>query len=552
LLFNYKGDLDVSFRWDTKGLAPDFSLEPTSGFLKAGADLEIAVTFNPSPTKEIPEIRRDDVLCVIVGEKSDKEIEDNKSSQQSSNITRLSEKKEGFKSLASSAGDSSLRLKVSFNGSCIFQKPVGDPLLFSTPVREKISKEFTFNVPPIVQTNRMKDSPLSLKVVVGGDFFSAPNFVDVQPTGSFVVPIVFHPMKMTIVGNAFSSSSSSAGNNSTISPSTLVEQHFGNLFIPFPDGSGLLKELKGDALDPLPLETLNWEVICHHKQVFSIRVPNWSNALAHFKSSIILSNEAKEKQGLEIQASQKIDIGPLQEKYFRVSVLALKEGKSTITIRFIRENSVNTPISGLNKGENILNVVSKKPSKPKFLTAINKLSPTNESSEASQNISSQFELGDSINTKKKIQSLEYCFYYINITSAPIQFSDPLKLSSSVRNPLIYTLNLENPSSSVAHVSSSCQHPYVSLPHLIDLQPLSKKEVEIVFFPLDVVNTEVPLIFSSPQIGNISYSLHLIAVSSPSEKTMRFKTTFGGEQTQLFRFLNRYTGGAVDFKCSIKV
>jgi hypothetical protein len=52
------------------------------------------------------------------------------------------------------------------------------------------------------------------------------------------------------------SSSSSSSSSEKSSPTTSVTEHSGTIFIPLPDGSGLLQELKGQAMDPSPMDNL--------------------------------------------------------------------------------------------------------------------------------------------------------------------------------------------------------------------------------------------------------------------------------------------------------
>jgi hypothetical protein len=176
LILQNSGDLDATFKWETKGLAPDFSVVPVRGTVKAGADIEISVIF--TPTRDVADVQRDDVLCFVTGEISPSEkaavrpmtavVKGSKSKTAAVSQTDVDTQTEG-----------SIKLKASFSGTCILQKPVGESLSFSCPVREKIIKEATFTLPPFIQSNRKPGSSLILPVRVGGEYFSAPSTVDV-------------------------------------------------------------------------------------------------------------------------------------------------------------------------------------------------------------------------------------------------------------------------------------------------------------------------------------------------------------------------------------
>jgi hypothetical protein len=212
-----------------------------------------------------------------------------------------------------------------------------------------------------------------------------------------------------------------------------------------------------------------------------------------------------------------ISVLGLQERLYRVSVLALKEGTSEVVLRFEKRSQLNE-IGKNDESE--------------------KKKPQSARNSYHQTISSQLS-----------SPVEYSFYKISITSTPPKNTEPILLSTSVRTPVVHKLTITNPSTTVAHFSSSCAHSAVSVPPLIDVPALSSTTIEISFVPLDVVDTNVPLTFTSIQLGKLDYTLHLVSVSVPSEKTIKFRTSLGTDQMLTFRFINRYTQ-SVDFKIAI--
>jgi hypothetical protein len=187
LLLQNLGDLDGSFKWDTKNLGPDFALSPATGFIRAGADMEIIVIFTPS--KEGSGIRRDDVVCMVVGEWPDLVVGggvDKSSGSPQKDIGKSNVKSGIMAGYADEkSGEGLVRLKASFVGSCLAQKPVGDAVIFTCPVREKITKEIACTLPAPLQSNRKAGVPLVVNVSIAGDYFSGPLLVEVIYTYNF-------------------------------------------------------------------------------------------------------------------------------------------------------------------------------------------------------------------------------------------------------------------------------------------------------------------------------------------------------------------------------
>lgn len=61
------GDIGAGFRWEANSFAPDFSIEPTGGYISPGMEVPFTVTFHPQDLCQ--DIRYDDLLCHIEGGK---------------------------------------------------------------------------------------------------------------------------------------------------------------------------------------------------------------------------------------------------------------------------------------------------------------------------------------------------------------------------------------------------------------------------------------------------------------------------------------------------
>jgi uncharacterized protein YpmS len=153
--------------------------------------------------------------------------------------------------------------------------------------------------------------------------------------------------------------------------------------------------------------------------------------------------------------------------------------------------------------------------------------------------------------KKQLIPQEYCYYKIIIKSKRSDDSETINLNTTVRKSLVYNIELSNPTTNLAHLVGNCSLSAISIPSIIDISPLGKTSVEIIYTPLDVMDTTVPLTFNSPQIGIFEYKIHCVASAGSADKSMKFRVFLGGEQTQIFRFINKYSVGSIDFKCSIQ-
>ncbi|XP_077975805.1 hydrocephalus-inducing protein homolog isoform X2 [Styela clava] len=67
IMMQNTGDIGAGFRWEAEKFAPDFSIEPISGYISPGMEVSFTVTFHPINLS--PDIRYDGLLCLIEGGK---------------------------------------------------------------------------------------------------------------------------------------------------------------------------------------------------------------------------------------------------------------------------------------------------------------------------------------------------------------------------------------------------------------------------------------------------------------------------------------------------
>lgn len=93
--------------------------------------------------------------------------------------------------------------------------------------------------------------------------------------------------------------------NNTENPGN-VENHKGSLFFPLPDGSAILYNLVGKSNAPLPVSTVDLNVIARKTHVHVIEVKNWLRDLQRFDVNWSLETP---EPSLFISGAKTIDIG---------------------------------------------------------------------------------------------------------------------------------------------------------------------------------------------------------------------------------------------------
>eukprot|EP00879_Flechtneria_rotunda_P018040 GHRR01018909.1.p1 GENE.GHRR01018909.1~~GHRR01018909.1.p1 ORF type:complete len:542 (+),score=201.99 GHRR01018909.1:696-2321(+) len=199
LQLSNNGDVGSKFVWDTKPLAPNFSISPAEGFLAPGQDVKLEVSFHPTAVN--PDIRVERLCCRMITSDAPAAAEG------SSKVAADS---------ATAPGLHDLLLTVT--GACAASEAVGEPLVFRCNVRTSTSKS--------IQLQNPSSTNWQLRPVITNDFWSGPEFVQIPAGGIADYQLVYKPMTMTAAGGP---------------------PHEGSVFFPVPDGSGLLYRLQGQV-----------------------------------------------------------------------------------------------------------------------------------------------------------------------------------------------------------------------------------------------------------------------------------------------------------------
>ena len=143
-----EGDIGASFKWDLAAMRPDFSIQPSYGYVSPGMHVHFNVTFTPSELSA--DIRKPLVKCFL----------------------------EGCDPLA-----------LTLTGSCVQAVPQRETHHFESSVRQRDSKAITI-------ANRT-NAAWELRPVIEGEFFSGNELLTVDPQSTTSYEVVYAPTAMT-------------------------------------------------------------------------------------------------------------------------------------------------------------------------------------------------------------------------------------------------------------------------------------------------------------------------------------------------------------------
>jgi hydrocephalus-inducing protein len=151
VVMHNEGDIGACFKWEVDRLKPDFSIEPTHGYISPGMDVSFDITFSPQELSA--DIRKDNIKCIL----------------------------EGCPALA-----------ITLTGSCIQSVPQKEVQYFDTFARQKESKQ--------INIQNKTNSIWEIKPVIEGEYFSGIESITVEPQSIKAYDIVYSPLSMTLEG----------------------------------------------------------------------------------------------------------------------------------------------------------------------------------------------------------------------------------------------------------------------------------------------------------------------------------------------------------------
>ncbi len=148
-------------------------------------------------------------------------------------------------------------------------------------------------------------------------------------------------------------------------------------------------------------------------------------------------------------------------------------------------------------------------------------------------------------TFKSETTNEYLFYELSVKSTPSAVIDSIPLSSPVRQPLSYTVTLENPLMSTVAFAQSCVYIEGGKGSCSEIHGTSsfkvpgKSSFEYTFeyTPLKERTTTARLSLSSQDLGLFQYDLILTGTSAGPLPTEKFSSALGETVTRRVRFTN---------------
>lgn len=153
------------------------------------------------------------------------------------------------------------------------------------------------------------------------EYFTGKEYLELGPNATADYELTYLPLTMT--------------KNDQVAE-IKEERHTGHLFFPLPDGSALLYNLSGQSLPPNPEKT--FDINCKAKQthIQVIPIKNWLKQLQRFK--ITWQTEPQDK-AVFISGANTFDVAAQAEKDYKLSLYALKQTNSKITITFKNEKT---------------------------------------------------------------------------------------------------------------------------------------------------------------------------------------------------------------------
>jgi hypothetical protein len=457
------GDVPTSFKIDTTRCGRNFSITPVSGFLSPHSDCQLKVTF--SPIRIGKDVRADDIRFQLDG-----------------------------------APDP---LFLSLTGDCVPRPaPSGSTINFDCKVRETTSQN-------IKLPNNPTDQPWMLTPVLSNPFWTAPSVIEVPPKGTVDLPVTYRPLFMTVKDGPNEPPpvlpGSAAAQDSTLLMVGL-SVHTGTVFIPLPDGTGLLYNLSGKAQPPNNLAPIAAKGTA--KKSISILVPikNWMRSTQRF---VVSWDAGKVPPAAQLKGARTIDIPGLGEREYKLTYTNALEGKSSIPLTFTNEGT----------GEYINTTLELETGAPGVEGEIKLTAPV-----------------------RQVAS-----HVVSVPNALAASQTPI------------TWNPWPP---------TCSHPAIRVTPLGNMRGMPDGSFRIDFRPRvptkmpggeeHVAGTPPPppesakLTLKSPELGDFNFDLSLSASSCGPESLMHFSAPLGASAKNLFRFraFDAKAGQASTFTCKV--
>jgi hydrocephalus-inducing protein len=286
VLLENVGDIGTKFQWAAEAFLPDFSVEPTEGFLNPHDEVTLEFTFQPGFVND--DCRRDNVPLYI---------------------------------------DGTDPLLMTTTGICVSQQPNEETLSFETPVRKPSVQQ----TPPI--TNKT-DQPWRLIPVVDNKYWSVPDILEIPAGQSLGCALTYTPHAMT--SHMDPEPEEPAEGEPPRPPPSRPRKHTGSVFIPMPDGTAVLYNLTGTAGPPEQEgETIMRQVQCKAQHTEQLPVRNWLNRPQRFTVQI----EPPPEGTTSIKGATYIDVPANAERTYALRFHTFVEGSTEVKVTLTNEET---------------------------------------------------------------------------------------------------------------------------------------------------------------------------------------------------------------------
>lgn len=201
-------------------------------------------------------------------------------------------------------------LRLELGGTSVAIQPEREVLHFSTVVRVPDAKS--------IKVTNPTDKLWAVAPVFDHDYFSGPENFVVQPGQTRLYEITYLPLTMTHGGAGADDGKS----------------HSATLFLPVPDGTGVLVNLSGTSLPGKPVGTITREVPCKMWYTESISVKNWLAKPQRFRVHI---NRSKADPSTQLTGLDYLDVPASGSGVYKLQFFAHREGVATAEVVFRNE-----------------------------------------------------------------------------------------------------------------------------------------------------------------------------------------------------------------------
>ena len=197
-------------------------------------------------------------------------------------------------------------LTLSLSGACATVEPESAVMAFVTPVRQAQSKTIT--------VSNKTTSQWLVRPVITNNLWSGAETFEVKAGASATYEVTYRPFKMT----------------ASDAP------HEGTVFLPFPDGSGMLYRLTGQADPPASNGSINRDVAAKKTHIEMVGVRNWLDTPQRFSAVI---QRGDEDASVLLRGTDSIDVPPNTERDYKINFYAHKEGTTKAKVTFKNEKT---------------------------------------------------------------------------------------------------------------------------------------------------------------------------------------------------------------------